>query len=170
MSGCPECLQCPQITFTRCSNGETPVENPHVVNECPTWHCPNAFCTLELKLCADGQYLGTGSSGCPECFQCPLKKIGCPNGVSPIRNPRVENKCPTWYCPQAAVCTKEMKICREGQYLGTGSSGCPECLPCGRIPIPRCPAGVAPKKNPRVQNQCPSWYCPRSPAVNTKCL
>ncbi|KAG4078332.1 hypothetical protein HA402_013042 [Bradysia odoriphaga] len=116
------------------------------------------MCTLDLKICAEGEFLGTGESGCPECLQCPLKKIGCPGGVSPIKNPHQENKCPTWRCPPPRpVCTKEMKICKLGDYLGTGASGCPECLPC---PQPRC---ARPIPIPTQQNQCPKWYCSTYP-------
>lgn len=120
------------------------------------------MCNLDVKICNEEQYLGTGLDGCPECLQCPRRNIECPEGGAAMQGRKVVNQCPTYYCSDKPVrCTKEMKYCDDCQYLGTGSSGCQECLPCP-IAVPRCPVGSTPMRNPAVLNRCPTYSCVHS--------
>ncbi|KAJ6641134.1 hypothetical protein Bhyg_06069, partial [Pseudolycoriella hygida] len=155
-SGNVECLECPLVKPASCPDGSWPVKSKPVENECPKYTCPKepVMCTLDFKICAEDQYLGTGSSGCPECLQCPLvKPARCPDGSWPVK---IQNECPKLTCPKKPVmCTLDLKICAEGEYLGTGSSGCPECLQCPLVKPARCPDGSWPVKSKSVQNECP---------------
>lgn len=53
---------------------------------------------MDYKICAENQYLGTGTDGCPACLPCALDFVLCPNGSLRVKNPKVENKCPTYTC------------------------------------------------------------------------
>ncbi len=117
-------------------------------------------CTAIYKFCPEGQYWGSINGECPDCHECKLAKIGCPNKASPIKGPYVQNECPTWTCP-APICTKILKLCPEGQYWGSINDECPDCHPCLQLATTRCPPGTRLVKNPVVQNECPTFTCKR---------
>lgn len=55
-------------------------------------------CTVDYKICEEGEYLGTGADGCPACCPCSPDVGVRPDGTIRIKNLPIENHCPTYSC------------------------------------------------------------------------